>query len=241
MLLAAVRLWAQWRTLGGAEAGPFADVARAVLLETWWGAGLLGQLVFAALGALAFRAVPRRRAWPTAVLATLLLCVTPALSGHAVASARPTLSVTLDTLHVLAGGVWLGTLSVLVALAIPALRDATACVALHGLLLRFSRVALTSAAVVALTGVYAAWGNVGSWHALWSTAYGDALVLKLCAVSLALILGAINWRVVVPRLTLGGVQRFAMSGTAEVIVALLIYLLTAVLVGRPLPLEAMAS
>jgi hypothetical protein len=56
-----------------------------------------------------------------------------------------------------------------------------------------------------------------------------------------LVLGAINWRVAVPRLTLGGVQRFAASGTAEVIVALLIYLLTAVLVGRPLPLEAMAS
>lgn len=239
--MAAARLWAQWRTLGGTEAGPVAEVVRPILFETWWGIGLLGQLAFAALGTFAFGAVPGRRAWATAVPATLLLSVTPALSGHAVAEVRPVLGVTLDTLHVLAGGVWLGTLTILVALAIPALRDAAARLALHGLLVRFSRVALTSAAIVALTGVYAAWVHVGSWHALWSTPYGDALVRKLWAVSVALILGAINWRVAVPRLTLGGAQRFAASGTAEVIVALLIYLFTAVLVGRPLPVDAMAS
>ncbi len=238
LLLAGARLWAQWRTLGGAEAGPLSDVMRPLLLETFWGAGLIGQAVLAALAALAFAAVPRRGTWASASLATVLLSVTPALSGHAVAEARPALGVALDTVHVLAGGVWLGTLIVLVLLAVPLLRDAAARVALHGALVRFSRVALGSAAVLTLTGVYAAWVHVGSWSALWSTPYGDALVLKLGAVALAAGLGAINWRVAVPRLTLGGVQRFGASGTAEVLAALLIYLLTAVLVGRPLPADA---
>lgn len=241
LLLAGARLWAQWRTLGGADAGPLTDVMRPLLLETLWGTGLIGQVVLAALGAVAFRATPGRTAWAIAALATLLLSVTPALSGHAVAEVRPALGVTLDTLHVLAGGVWLGTLTVLVAMAVPALRDAAARVAVHGLLIRFSRLALASAGVITLTGVYAAWIHVGSWRALWSTPYGDALVLKLWAVATAVGLGAINWRVAVPRLTLGGAQRFAASGMAEVVAALLIYLLTALLVGRPLPLEGMAS
>jgi putative copper export protein len=72
---------------------------------------------------------------------------------------------------------------------------------------------------------------------LWSTPYGDALVLKVCVVGLALVLGAVIWRVAVPRLTLGRVPAFAATGSAELFAALLIYMLTAVLVGRPLPTE----
>jgi putative copper export protein len=210
---------------------------RPMLFETPWGVGLIGQTGVAIVASFAFGAVPRSGAWPVAAGATLLLTVTPALSGHAVAEARPALGVTLDTLHVLAGGIWLGTLTVLVAVSLPVLGDATARKALQEILIRFSKVALTSAAVVTVTGVYAAWVHVGSWGALWSTPYGDALLLKLCTVALAVLLGAINWRVAVPRLTLGRVPRFAATGSAEVFTALLIYLLTAVLVGRPLPLE----
>lgn len=136
-----------------------------------------------------------------------------------------------------AAGAWLGTLIVLVAIAIPLLGNATARAALHGLLVNFSRVALISAALLTLTGLYAARVNIGSWHALWSSPYGDALVRKLWAVVLAAGLGAINWRVAVPRLTLGGAQRFAASGIAEGVAAILIFLFTAVLVGQPLPLE----
>jgi putative copper export protein len=169
--------------------------------------------------------------------AVALLAVTPGVSGHAVGEPRPLLGVTLDALHVIAGGVWLGTLTVVVALAVPILGDATARKALQHILVRFSKVALTSAAVVTLTGVYAAWVHVGSWAGLWSTPYGDALVLKLCTVAVVVLLGAVNWRVAVPRLTLGRVPGFAASGSAEVFAALLIYLLTAVLVGRPLPME----
>ncbi len=241
VVLAGARLWAQWQTLGGSDAGrgggPFAELMRPMVFETAWGLGLIGQTVFAIVASFAFGAAPRRGAWVTAAVATVLLSVTPALSGHAVAEPRPILGVTLDTIHVLAGGVWLGTLTVLVALAIPVLGDAATRKALQEILVRFSRLALAAAATVTLTGFYAAWVHVGSWGALWSTPYGDMLVLKLCAIAVAVLLGAINWRVAVPRLTDGRVPGFAASGSAEVFAALLLYLLTAVLVGRPLPME----
>lgn len=236
-LLAFARLWAQWITLGGSEAGSFAELMRPMIFETYWGGALIAQAVLALIGAHAFAVVPRRGAWSRATVATILLSLTPAFSGHAIAESRPVIGVILDSIHVLAAGAWLGTLIVLVAIAVPLLRDATARAALHGLLARFSRIALLSAAALTLTGVYAAWVNVGSWHALWSTPYGDALVRKLWAVVVVAGLGAMNWRVTVPRLTLGGRQRFAATGGAEVIAALLIFLFTAVLVGQPLPIE----
>jgi copper transport protein len=237
VVLAAARVWAQWLTLGGSEAGSFAELMRPMLLETFWGGALIAQTILALVAAHAFAAVPRPGAWNRAAVATVLLGLTPAFSGHAIAESRPVLGVIADGIHVLAAGAWLGTLIVLVAIAIPLLGNATARAALHGLLVRFSRIALLSAALLTLTGLYAAWVNIGSWHALWSTPYGNALVRKLWAVVVAAGLGAINWRVTVPRLTLGKAQRFTASGIAESIAALLIFLLTAVLVGQPLPLE----
>jgi putative copper export protein len=237
VLLGGARLWAQWITLGGREAGPFAEVMRPMIFETSWGAGLIIQTLAAIVASFAFGAPKRRMAWQIGAVAVVLLCMTPGLSGHAVAEPRPWVGVSMDTLHVLGGGLWLGTLTVLVALAIPILGDAAARKALQAILVIFSKVALTAAAVVTLTGVYAAWVHVGSWQGLWSTPYGDALVLKVCVVGLALVLGAVNWRVAVPRLTLGRVPAFAATGSAELFAALLIYMLTAVLVGRPLPTE----
>ena len=237
IVLAGARLWAQWQTLGGSEAGPFSELMRPMVFETAWGVGLIGQTALAIVASFAFGAAPRRGAWVTATVATVLLSVTPALSGHAVGEQRPVLGVTLDTIHVLAGGVWLGTLTVIVALSIPVLGDAATRKALQEILVRFSRLALNAAAIVTLTGLYAAWVHVGSWRALWSTPYGDVLVLKLCTIVVAVLLGAVNWRVAVPRLTVGRVPGFAASGSAEVFAALLIYVLTAVLVGRPLPME----
>ncbi len=236
-LLAVARLWAQWQTLGGSEAGGFAELMRPMLFETYWGGALTAQVVLALIGAQAFAAVPRAGAWTRAAVATVLLSLTPAFSGHALGESRPVIGVMLDGIHVLAAGAWLGTLIVLVAIAIPLLGNATARAALHGLLVNFSRVALISAALLTLTGLYAAWVNIGSWHALWSTPYGNALVRKLWAVVLVAGLGAVNWRVTVPRLTLGRTQRFAVSGVAETVTALIIFLFTAVLVGQPLPLE----
>lgn len=236
-LLALARLWAQWLTLGGSEAGSFAELMRPMLLETFWGVALMAQFVLALIVTRAFAAVPRAGAWSRAALATLLLSITPALSGHAVSEARPVLGVIVDVIHVLAAGVWLGTLIVLVPIAIPIVRDDSARAGLKKLLVGFSRVALVSATLLLVTGTYAAWVNIGSWHALWSTPYGNALLRKLLVVIVAAGLGALNWRVSVPRLTLGGPQRFATTGTAEVIAAVLIFLLTAVLVGEPLPIE----
>lgn len=232
-LLAVARLWAQWMTLGGSEAGTFTELMRPMLFETLWGAALIAQFIAALVASRAFAA----GSWGLAAAATIIISATPALSGHAIGEARPLIGATLDTIHVLAAGAWFGTLIVLIVIAIPVLSDETARAGLQRLLVRFSRVALFSAAILTLTGVYAAWTNIGSWHLLWSTTYGSALLRKLWAVVVTAGLGFVNWRVSVPGLTLGGRQRFASTGSAEMIAALLIFLFTAVLVGEPLPIE----
>jgi copper transport protein len=237
IILAVLRVMAQYQTLGGAEFGPFAEVMRPMIFETAWGFALIGQVICAIVASFAFGAPLKKPSWWVAGSAVLLMSITPALSGHAVAEQRPVLGVTMDWLHVLGGGVWLGTLSILVAFAIPILGNSDARKALQEILVIFSKVALSAAAVVTVTGIYAAWVHVGSWAALWDTRYGDELVLKLVGVGVALLLGAVNWRVAVPRLTLGRVPAFAATGSAEVFTAILIYLLTAVLIGRPLPME----
>ena len=55
-------------------------------------------------------------------------------------------------------------------------------------------------ATLVLTGSYAAWLHVDSFAALVSTVYGRTLTLKLILVAAVLGLGALNFRVLTPKL-----------------------------------------
>jgi copper transport protein len=54
--------------------------------------------------------------------------------------------------------------------------------------------------VLLVTGIYAAWLHIPNWRAFVSTDYGVALLIKLFLVSLILLIGAVNWRRVLPAL-----------------------------------------
>jgi copper transport protein len=56
----------------------------------------------------------------------------------------------------------------------------------------FTRVAIPSVAVVFLAGLYNSWIQVGSFGALWGTAYGRTLLVKLLLILPMLLLGALN-------------------------------------------------
>ncbi|WP_392973358.1 CopD family protein [Streptomyces sp. LN245] len=85
--------------------------------------------------------------------------------------------------------VWLGGLAALLAaLHRPAEPVPPAVVT------RFSRLALTSVAVLAVTGVYQSWRGLGSWDALTSTSYGRLLVVKVVLVALLLAGAAFSRR-----------------------------------------------
>lgn len=182
--------------------------------------------------------------WAAAALGVLILAFTPAFSGHAAATTRfAPLPVLADGLHVLGAGGWLGSLLVLVAAGLPAAlalaadRRGPAVAALVG---AFSPTALGFAALVTLTGVFAGWLHLGSVPALWQSAYGRTLLVKLAVLGGVFGTGAYNWLRVLPALgTDEAAGRLRRSATAELLVGLVVLAATAVLVatGTPAAME----
>ncbi|MFD8882017.1 copper resistance CopC/CopD family protein [Streptomyces erythrochromogenes] len=108
------------------------------------------------------------------------IAATWALSEHASTGIQPGLAMPADILHMMAVATWLGGLSaLLVALhKVPGIE--------HSAVRRFSRVAFVSVVVLAVTGVYQAWRQTGSWSALTGTEYGRLLLLKVALVAVLL-------------------------------------------------------
>ncbi|UQS31624.1 copper resistance protein CopC/CopD [Streptomyces fradiae] len=109
-----------------------------------------------------------------------------ALSEHASTGVQPALAMPLDVLHLLAVAAWLGGLA---ALAVALYREPSIERAAVG---RFSRLAFGAVAVLAATGLYQSWRQVGSWSALTGTAYGRLLLLKLGLVAVLLGVGWVS-------------------------------------------------
>ncbi|MEU0003856.1 copper resistance protein CopC [Streptomyces sp. NPDC006314] len=124
----------------------------------------------------------RRITLAAAAVFSVALSLTWAAAEHASAGIQVPLAITSATLHLLAMAAWLGGLA---ALLRTLHRTSPAPVTV----LRFSRLALISVTVLALTGVYQSWRGLGSWQALTDTTYGRTLLAKLAAVT-ALLLAA---------------------------------------------------
>ncbi|MEU6509280.1 copper resistance protein CopC [Streptomyces sp. NPDC046942] len=130
------------------------------------------------------RRLPRRATLAVAATVSVPLSLTWSAAEHASAGSQVPLAITSATLHLLAMGAWLGGLAALLRtlsrtpslpLSVPA---------------RFSRLALTSVTVLAVTGVYQSWRGLGSWQALTDTTYGRTLLVKLATVAVLLLAAA---------------------------------------------------
>lgn len=218
------------------------ELVRALLLGTAWGWGWLLQVAAAVAGIGVFEAIRRRPAggWRIAAVLALILAVTPALSGHAVAVPSLTgLAVAVDSVHVLAVSAWLGTLLFVVGVGMPeAIRadPATSITAIAGMVRIFSPAALVLAGVAAGTGVVSATFQMTALSDLWLSEYGRMLLLKLAAVLLVVAAGAYNWLRLKPRLSnADDPVTLRTSGALELGAAALVLLLTAILVATPTP------
>lgn len=207
-------------------------------MHTQWGFALRLELGAAILAFAAFALAARRLpgAWLVASILAIVLAVTPALAGHAAASPRFTsLMITSDFLHVLGGASWLGNLLCVMLIGVPialTLEGAERWQTVASMVNAFSPVALASAAVVGASGVIASWVHLGHLSALWQTAYGQVLLLKLGLVAITLMIGAYNFRRVQPQLlNEGGSARLRRSAAFELSVGFLILLATGFLTG----------
>jgi putative copper export protein len=171
--------------------------------------------------------------WPVAALGVVVGSLRAVFTGRWASLVNP--------VHVLAGGLWIGTLFVLVTAGLSALlknettRERRGVIAAD-LVNGFSPLALTMGAVVVLFGVITAWRHLHVLSNLWSTPYGITLIVKLVFVGTVFTLGAWNWRRQRPMLgsepAAAAIRR---SATAELTVAGVVLVITALLVSLPAP------
>ncbi|MFE5910299.1 copper resistance CopC/CopD family protein [Streptomyces wedmorensis] len=169
------------------------------VLETKTGAALTSRLLLlgaAALfvavlfGAYARRTDPKEKkdlAFGLGLGGTVVaagIAGTWALAEHASTGIQPGIAMPVDILHLLAVAAWLGGLTVLLVALYRAPSLDRRAVA------RFSTVALGSVTVLAATGLYQSWRQVGSWSALTGTRYGQLLLVK---AGLVAVLVGIAW------------------------------------------------
>jgi putative copper export protein len=214
------------------------DAAQPILFSTTWGRGWMAQVAAALLTVPAALIARRRPATGLGLLGTAVLAVaaTQPLTGHAIEHPwGAALGVGLHTLHLLGGGIWLGTLFSLFQAGLRAARDADATdvAEMVGI---FSPVALGGAALAVVAGSLMGIAYVGSLNALVQSNYGRALFLKVVLLMITMGFGAWNWTNVKPRLGEPGVTReLRRSASLELTIGLCLLAVTAVLVALPAP------
>ena len=231
---------------------PLLQGVNVLLTSTTWGTGFVwqcGAMLVAGLGCAIASRTPRSTVWwLVASLGALGLCITPALQGHAIGSEALTAwAVGADIAHVLGASVWLGALGVIgwLGVTLPnadgevdAVRSGLAEERLRVLVPLVPQIALPGAALLIGSGVIATIMHLQIVSDLWLTEWGRYVTAKTVLVSVVVALGALNWRRLGPRLAEGApVPSLRKSLLLEVLLALLVLVITAVLVVTPLPGE----
>ncbi|MEU8172738.1 copper resistance protein CopC [Microbispora hainanensis] len=184
--------------------------------------------------------VGRRIALPVvAAVGAVAMTLTWTLADHAQSGTQIWLAVPATSLHLLAMALWLGGLVTLALCVLaPAGRRDPGLLSLEPALPRFSRLALLCFAVIAVTGLYLSWRQVGTWGALGATGFGRLLLVKLAVVLGVLALAYGSRRFVqrrdrarrVPLDPRAAVRRLRHSVAGEVVLGIAVVSITAVLV-----------
>jgi copper transport protein len=199
----------------------------------------LGYAAVTALVLLAWILDRPRLLWP-AFLVGIGFATGLSLSGHQGVEPNSTFLTELaDWLHLVAAILWVGGLVALATCVWPLAPELR-----RQAFLGFSRIATVLVAVLVLAGTYLSIARLTSVSQLWTTTYGQALLVKIAIVCVALSWGAVHHFFVRPRLERGaeaprGVRR---SLLGESTVAIIVLLLAAVLVNaRPPAVEPAAG
>lgn len=182
-------LFVQAAIITGDAADTLAGVAGVeltpVLTDTQYGHVWLARLGLMALLALELVHLlrdPQAKLLPAVALAASLLAAF-SFAGHAAAGegSRLVLQLAADSAHLLAAGAWLGGLPALLALLVSARRDTGEKLrdAARAAVRRYSVLGVFTVGVLAASGVVNAWNLVDNVAALFGTAYGRWLLLKL--------------------------------------------------------------
>lgn len=186
-----------------------------------------------AIIAFALAAADKRWAWPVAAAAVVVGVFRNFGNGPIARMTTP--------VHIFTGGLWIGTLFVLVAAGLSVVmrgeeeRENRGAV-VADLVNAFSPLALVAGIVVVAFGVIAAFREIKPISGLWTTPYGYTLIVKVCVVAVVFALGAWNWKRQRP--TLGSEEAahsLRRSATLELIAATLVLMITMIMLSLPEP------
>ena len=156
------------------------------------GAALIARLGFEVLTLVAV--ILRSRTVPIWLAGALVML---AAGGHASGVNPVWYGISLDAVHLLAAGLWAGGIAALALVHPPGgWRSSEGRV----LLARFTPVALAAFGVTVVAGGLEAITQLGSIQALFGTAYGRVLLVKMALIALMLPLSAMAWRLKRPHL-----------------------------------------
>ncbi|MBW8487540.1 copper resistance CopC/CopD family protein, partial [Actinomadura parmotrematis] len=204
--------------------GPRTGESLAGTLGYRYGQAAVARLVLLAVAGWALRArTPSRARRVLAGGAVTGALFSEALLGHAAAGGDAPFAVFAVTLHLAAMCLWTGGLTVLVLLVLARPRPDAPL-----LLRRWSRAAAWAVGVLAVTGAYQAWREVGAFPALGGTPYGRLLLVKLGLFAAALAAAG------VARRRLGARTALRRAAAVELTAHLAVLAVTATLTGsRP--------
>jgi putative copper resistance protein D len=192
-----------------------------VLTRTQFGEDWLLRLAMAVLLGFCLLGQGRRRwrvsgaiGWTALLLAAAILA-SLAWAGHGAATPGPAgdLHLAADFLHLLAAGLWLGTLPPFALLLAEARRigDADWAAVARRATRRYSALAVASVTVLLVGGLVNTWFLAGSVPALVGTEYGRLLLTKIGIFIAMLMVAAVNLLRLSPRLA------SAADGTRDVV------------------------
>ena len=205
------------------------------IVRTRFGTAFIAMtLGFAAVAALVFLAWLTDRdvfLWP-AFLVGLGFASGLSLSGHSAADAGSSWTSELaDWAHLSAAILWIGGLLQLVAVVWPLLPEAR-----RATLLAFSRLATVCVGVLLAAGVYLSILRLPQLDDLWTTGYGQILLVKISLVALAFAWGGLHQLRAVPVVARGGtLPRLRASIAGESMVGMIVLLVAAILVNANPP------
>jgi copper transport protein len=192
----AIALARQAEAVAAASATSWTSAVRDLASGSRWGMlWLATDAIVAVLVALAVLlrrhapAVPAQAA-VVAVLAAAALAGVTAAGSHAASLPDGRAAVAVDALHVLAAGIWIGSLAAL-AVALPAVGRFGPFATVIGR--RFALLVGSATSVLVGTGLYSAGVQVVSVDALLTTLYGRVLMAKTLLVVVCCGLGAANF------------------------------------------------
>jgi copper resistance protein D len=169
---------------------------------------------------------------PLALLPAALMLAGSVMTSHSASRMEGrVLLVSLTALHYIATATWIGGLPYLLLTA-KRLGDSDAR---NETLKRFSRLAQISVAVLVLAGLGMSLVYVGSWDALYGTAYGVMLSAKISLLAVLLLLGAANFFIVRSIKADSGTGRTSLMrfGEVEIGIGLSVILTAASMTSQP--------